>query len=182
VVLLVDAEHPFEHQDLAIGSLAIEEGRALVIAINKWDLIAEKQKTLKELRRMLEDRLAQVPGVAVVPVSALAGVGVDKLMAAVLRSYETWNRRVPTPELNRWLAEALERHAPPTSHGRRVRIRFMTQPSARPPTFIAFCSRPEALPQAYLRYLSNGLRDAFRLPGVPIRLKLRKGENPYARK
>jgi GTP-binding protein len=181
VVLLVDAKHPFEHQDLAIGSLAIEEGRALVIAINKWDLVAEKQKTLKELRKTLDDRFAQAPGVAVVALSALAGVGLDKLMAAVFRSYEVWNRRVPTPELNRWLAEALERHAPPASQGRRVRIRFMTQPSARPPTFIAFCSRPEALPQAYLRYLSNGLRDAFGLPGVPIRLKLRKGENPYAR-
>jgi GTP-binding protein len=180
-VLVVDAEHAFEHQDLAIGSLAIEEGRALVIAINKWDLVADKQRRLRELRRALEDRLAQVPGVATVPVSALAGVGLDALIAAVFRSHEIWNRRVPTPELNRWLAEAVERHAPPAAHGRRVRIRFMTQPSARPPTFIAFCSRPEALPQAYLRYLSNGLREAFRLPGVPIRLKLRKGENPYAR-
>ena len=103
-------------------------------------------------------------------------------MSSVFRTYETWNRRVPTPELNRWLAEALERHSPPASSGRRVRIRFMTQPSSRPPTFIAFCSRPDALPQAYLRYLSNALREAFRLPGVPIRLRLRKGDNPYARK
>jgi GTP-binding protein len=180
-VLVVDAEHAFEHQDLAIASLAVDEGRALVIAINKWDLVADKQRRLRELRRALEDRLAQVPGVAAVPVSALAGVGLEALVAAVFRSHEIWNRRVPTPELNRWLAEAVERHAPPAAHGRRVRIRFMTQPSARPPTFVAFCSRPEALPQAYLRYLSNGLREAFRLPGVPIRLKLRKGENPYAR-
>jgi GTP-binding protein len=180
-VLVVDAEHAFEHQDLAIASLAVEEGRALVIAINKWDLVADKQRRLRELRLALDDRLAQVPGVATVPVSALAGVGLEALVAAVFRSHEIWNRRVPTAELNRWLAEAVERHAPPAAHGRRVRIRFMTQPSARPPTFIAFCSRPEALPRAYLRYLSNGLREAFRLPGVPIRLKLRKGENPYAR-
>jgi GTP-binding protein len=182
-VLIVDAEHAFEHQDLAIGAMAVEEGRALVIAVNKWDLVAEKHRRMrmKELRRALDDRLAQVPGVAAVPISALAGVGLDALMDAVFRSHEIWNRRVPTPELNRWLKEAVERHAPPAAHGRRVRIRFMTQPSARPPTFIAFCSRPEALPQAYLRYLSNGLRDAFRLPGVPIRLKLRRGENPYAR-
>jgi len=180
VVLMVDAEHPFEHQDLAIGSLAIEEGRALVIAINKWDLVTAKQKRLKELRTLLEGRFAQVPDVAVVAISALAGVGIKELMAAVFRSYASWNRRVPTPELNRWLAETLERHAPPASRGRRVRIRFMTQPSARPPTFIAFCSRPEALPQAYLRYLSNGLRNTFGFSGVPIRLKLRKGSNPYA--
>jgi GTPase len=182
VVLVVDVEHPFEHQDLAIGSLALEEGRALVIAVNKWDLVVDKSKTLSALRRTLKDRLAQVPGIAVIPISALAGVGLDQLMRAVFKSYETWNRRVPTPELNRWLAEALERHSPPAASGRRVRIRFMTQPSARPPTFIAFCSRPEALPQAYLRYLSNALREAFELPGVPIRLRLRKGDNPYARK
>jgi GTP-binding protein len=182
VVLMMDAEHPFEHQDLTIGSLAIDEGRALVIAINKWDLVSEKQKKLRELRQTVEERLAQVPGVPLVAISALAGRGLDKLMPAVFHSYEIWNRRVPTPALNRWLAEALERHAPPASQGRRVKIRFMTQPSARPPTFIAFCSRPEALPNAYLRYLSNSLRTTFDLPGVPIRFKLRKGENPFARK
>jgi GTP-binding protein len=181
VVLLVDAEHALEHQDLSIASQIVEEGRALVIGVNKWDLVADKQKRLRQLRSLLDERLAQVPGVEMVPLSALAGAGLDRLMGAAFRAYDVWNRRVPTPELNRWLAEALERHAPPAAHGRRVRIRFMTQPSARPPTFIAFCSRPEALPQAYLRYLSNGLREAFRLPGVPIRLKLRKGENPYAR-
>ena len=181
VVLLVDAEHPFEHQDLAIASQIIEEGRALVIGVNKWDLIVDKQRRLRHLRTQLDERLAQVPGVALIPLSARAGVGLDRLMDAVFRAYDVWNRRVPTPELNRWLVEAVARHAPPAVHGRRVRIRFLTQPSARPPTFIAFCSRPDALPQAYLRYLSNGLRAAFGLPGVPIRLKLRKGENPYAR-
>ena len=182
VVVLIDAEHPFEHQDLTIADMVTEEGRALVIAVNKWDLVADKQKKLKEFRETADERLAQVAGVPVVAISALAGRGLDKLMAAVLRSYETWNRRVPTPDLNRWLGEALERHAPPASKGRRIKIRFMTQPSARPPTFVAFCQRAEGLPQAYLRYLINSLRATFDLPGVPIRFKLRKGENPFAPK
>ena len=182
VVVVVDAEHPFEHQDLTIADLVAEEGRALVIAVNKWDLVVDKHKKLAELREMAEERLAQVAGVPVVAISALAGRGLDKLMAAVLRSYETWNRRVSTPELNRWLGEALERHAPPAAKGRRIKIRFITQPSARPPTFVAFCARAEALPKAYLRYLINSLRAAFDLPGVPIRFKLRKGDNPFAGK
>jgi GTPase len=181
VVLLIDAERPFEHQDLTIGDLVEGEGRALVVAVNKWDLMPDKQKKLKELRETLDERLAQLPGVPMVAISALAGRGLDRLMQAVLGSYEVWNRRVSTPNLNRWLAEALERHAPPASKGRRVKIRFMTQPSSRPPTFVAFCSRPDALPKAYLRYLTNSLRDAFGLPGVPIRFKLRKGDNPFAR-
>jgi GTPase len=182
VVLLVDAEHPFEHQDLTIASLAIDEGRALVVAVNKWDLVAEKQKKLKELRETAAERLAQVPDVALVAISALAERGLDKLMGAVLETYEVWNRRVPTPHLNRWLSEAMERHAPPAARGRRIKIRFMTQPSTRPPTFIAFCSHPEALPKSYLRFLTNSLRETFDLPGVPIRFKLRKGENPFADK
>jgi GTPase len=182
VVVLIDAEHPFEQQDLTIASLAIDEGRALVVAVNKWDLVVDQQRKLKELREMAEEQLAQVAGVPLVAISALAGRGLDKLMAAVLRGYEIWNRRVPTPDLNRWLAEALERHAPPASKGRRIKIRFMTQPSARPPTFVAFCARAEALPKAYVRYLTNSLRATFGLPGVPIRFKLRKGENPFAGK
>jgi GTP-binding protein len=182
VVLLVDAERPFEHQDLTIGDLVEEEGRALVIAVNKWDLVADKQRMLRELREKVGQGLAQLPGVPLVTVSALAGRGLDKLREAIFASYETWNRRVSTPDLNRWLGEALQRHAPPAAKGRRVKIRFMTQPSARPPTFVAFCSQPKALPKAYLRYLTNSLREAFALGGVPIRLKLRKGENPFARK
>jgi GTP-binding protein len=181
VVLLVDAERALEHQDLAIADLVESEGRALVVAVNKWDLVLEKQRSLKALNATLTERLAQVPGVPLVALSALADQGLDKLQAAVFAAYERWNRRVPTPDLNRWLAEALERHTPPAARGRRIRIRFMTQPSARPPTFVAFCSQPQALPKAYLRYLTNGLRQAFDLPGVPIRLKLRKGDNPYAR-
>ncbi len=181
VVLLIDAERPFEHQDLTIGDLVTEEGRALVIAVNKWDLVEDKQKTLKELRETLGERLAQVPGVALVPISALSGRGIEKLSEAVLAAYETWNRRVPTPDLNRWLVEALERHAPPAASGRRIKIRYITQPSTRPPTFVAFCSRPEDLPKSYLRYLTNSLREAFKLPGVPLRMNLRKGENPFAK-
>jgi GTP-binding protein len=182
VVLLIDAERSMEHQDLTIADLVTQEGRALVLAVNKWDTVEEKQKTLKDLRESLADRLSQVPGVALVPISALSGRGLDKLSAAVLAAYDAWNRRVPTADLNRWLEGALARHAPPAARGRRIKIRFITQPSARPPTFVAFCSQPEALPKSYLRYLSNSLRDAFDLPGVPLRFNLRKGDNPYAKR
>jgi GTP-binding protein len=181
VVLLIDAERPFEHQDLTIGDLVTEEGRALVIAVNKWDLVEDKQKTLKTLRETLGERLSQVPGVTLVPLSALSGRGVDKLAKAVLDAYDSWNRRVSTPDLNRWLEEALARHSPPAVSGRRIKLRYITQPSTRPPTFVAFCSRPDDLPKSYIRYLTNSLREAFDLPGVPLRLNLRKGENPYAK-
>jgi GTP-binding protein len=181
VVLLIDAERPFEHQDLTIGDLVTEEGRALVVAVNKWDLVEDKQKTLKELRETLSERLSQVPGVTLVPLSALSGRGVDKLSKAVLDAYDSWNRRVPTPSLNRWLEEALARHSPPAVSGRRIKLRYITQPSTRPPTFVAFCSRPDDLPKSYIRYLTNSLREAFDLPGVPLRLNLRKGENPFAK-
>jgi GTP-binding protein len=181
VVVLVDAQQALEHQDLTIADLVEQEGRAVVVAVNKWDLVAEKQRALKDLRETLNASLAQVPDVPLVTLSALSGRGLDRLEAAVFAAYERWNRRVPTPHLNRWLKEAIERHTPPAVSGRRVKLRYMTQPSARPPTFVAFCTRPEALPKAYLRYLTNSLRDTFDLPGVPIRLKLRKGENPYDR-
>jgi GTP-binding protein len=181
VVVLMDAEHPLEHQDLTIADLVEEEGRAMVVAVNKWDLVADKQRLLKDLRETLAERLAQVSGVPLVTLSALSGRGLDRLEAAVFAAWERWNRRVPTPDLNRWLKEATDRHTPPAAKGRRVRLRYITQPSARPPTFIVFCSQPQALPKAYLRYLANSLRDAFDLPGVPIRLKLRKGDNPYAK-
>jgi GTPase len=181
VVLLVDAEHPFEHQDLTIGDLVTQEGRALVVAVNKWDLVEDKQRRLKELRETLAERLSQVSGVGLVPVSALSGRGLERLGPAILAAYDTWNRRIATADLNRWLEEALARHSPPAVGGRRIKIRYITQASARPPTFVAFCSRPEALPKSYLRYLSNNLREAFDLPGVPLRLNLRKGENPYAK-
>jgi GTP-binding protein len=181
VVLLIDAERPLEHQDLTIGDLVTEEGRALVIAINKWDLVEDKQKMLKELRETLGYRLAQVPGVALVPLSALSGRGIERLSTAVLEAYDLWNRRVSTPDLNRWLQEAQGRHSPPAVSGRRIKLRYITQPSTRPPTFVAFCSRPQDLPQSYIRYLTNSLREAFKLPGVPLRLNLRKGDNPFAK-
>jgi GTP-binding protein len=180
VVLLIDAERPFEHQDLTIGDLSAEEGRAIVVAINKWDLVEDKQKLLRDLRETVAEKLAQVPGVRLVTLSALAERGLDKLMDAVQEAYDAWNRRVPTPELNRWLREALERHAPPASKGRRIKIRYIAQVSTRPPTFVAFSSQPKGLPQAYIRYLTKSIRDTFNLPGVPIRFILRKGENPYA--
>ncbi|MCC7253005.1 ribosome biogenesis GTPase Der [Hyphomicrobium sp.] len=180
VVLLLDAERGLEHQDLSIGDLVTEEGRALVIALNKWDRIEEKQKVLKELHRKIAEGLAQVPGVAVVPISAASEKGLDKLLRAITTAAEIWNRRVATHELNRWLEEALARHAPPAPSGRRLKIRYMTQPSTRPPTFVAFCSRPDALPKTYQKYLTNSLREAFDLPGVPIRLNLRGGDNPFA--
>lgn len=180
VVLMIDADCPFEHQDLTIADMVEREGRALVIAVNKWDLVADKQDRLKLLREAVKERLSQVPGVKMVTISAIAEKGLEGLMKAVFETYETWNRRVSTPELNGWLQEAVARHAPPAVGGRRIKIRYITQPSARPPTFIAFCSRPEQLPRSYIKYLTNSLREAFGLPGVPIRLNLRKGENPYA--
>lgn len=182
VVLLVDAEHPFEKQDLTIGEMVTDEGRALVVAVNKWDLVENKQKAMRELKETLAQSLAQVPGVAFVTLSARAETGLDNLMKAIVKAHETWNRRVPTNQLNRWLEEALSRHAPPAASGRRIKIRYITQTSARPPTFVAFCQRAEALPKSYLKYLTNSLREAFDLPGVPIRFNLRKGDNPFAKK
>ena len=181
VVLLIDAERPFEKQDLTIGGMAIEEGRALVIAVNKWDLVQDKQKTLKALRETVAESLAQVPGVALVTISARADKGLDDMMRAIVKTYETWNKRVSTPKLNRWLQEALSRHAPPAASGKRIKIRYVTQTSARPPTFVAFCQRADAMPKSYLKYLTNSLRDAFDMPGVPVRFALRKGENPFAK-
>ena len=179
VVLLIDAERPFEKQDLQIGDLAATEGRAVVIAINKWDLVEDKQKLLKDLKEVVETHLAQLRGVPVIPLSALSGRGIDKLMPAIFDVYEMWNRRISTHKLNTWLRTVVERHNPPASSGRPIRLRFMTQPSARPPTFVIFCSKPDDLPKSYLRFLSTALREEFDLPAVPIRLQLRKGKNPY---
>ncbi len=180
VVLLIEADRALDKQDLQIVDLVEREGRALVIGINKWDLVEDRDRRLRELRETVERTLPQVKGVPVLPLSALSGRGTDKLMAAVLEVYDTWNRRIPTAALNRWFAEALERHAPPAARGRRIRLRYITQPNARPPTFIVFCSRPEDLPEAYTRYLVNSLRETFDMRSVPIRLHLRKGKNPYA--
>jgi GTP-binding protein len=181
VVLLLDAEQPFEKQDLQIAALIAQEGRALVIAINKWDLVREREKRLSELREACGRLLPQVKGVALVTVSGLSGKGLDKLMGAVLEADAIWNRRLPTHALNQWLGAAVAAHPPPAPSGRRIKLRYMTQANARPPTFVVFCSQPKALPDSYVRYLVNGLREAFDLPGVPIRLNLRKGKNPYAK-
>ncbi len=181
VMLLLDAERPFEKQDLQIADLIVEEGRALVIAVNKWDLVRAPQARLAELRETCERLLPQIKGVAFVPVSALTGKGVDALMGAVLAADELWNKRLPTHALNQWLRKAVETHSPPAVSGRRIKLRYITESNARPPTFVLFCSRPKALPDSYVRYLVNSLRETFDLPGVPIRLHLRKGENPYAK-
>ena len=182
VVLLLDVNNPLEKQDLTIADLVVREGRALVIAVNKWDLVSDKNARINKLRKEVARLLPQIKGVPVVPVSALAARGLDKLMNAVFETYETWNKRLPTGKLNRFLDDALMRHTPPAVSGKRIRLRYMTQPNARPPTFIVFCSRPRDLPESYSRYLVNGLRESFDLKGVPIRLHMRKGKNPYADK
>jgi len=180
VVLLLDVEQPFEKQDLQIADLIEQEGRALVIAVNKWDLVREREKRLNELRETCQLLLPQIKGVPLVPVSALGGKGLDKLMSAVLAADELWNRRLPTHALNQWLQAAVEAHPPPAVSGRRIKLRYITQANARPPTFALFCSRPKALPDSYSRYLVNSLRESFDMPGVPIRLNVRKGANPFA--
>jgi GTPase len=182
VVLLVDGEAVAERQDFTIAKQVIDEGRAMVIAINKWDILKDRDTVLRRLRDRLERSLPQVRGIPVITLSALTGAGVDRLLPAVFKAYDIWNRRISTAELNRWLSVAIERHPPPLVQGRRLKLRYMTQPKARPPTFALFSSRSEALPESYLRYLTNGLRESFDLPGVPIRINPRKGKNPYAPK
>jgi GTPase len=171
---------PFEEQDQRIADLVEREGRALVLAMNKWDLIEHKQSTLEKLREDADRRLPQVKGVRLVAVSGLAGTGLDRLMAAVVESHAVWNRRAPTSALNRWLAQAVAAHPPPAVSGRRLRLDYLTQPKSRPPSFVLFCSRTDAVPDTYRRYLVNSLREAFDLPGTPIRLALREKKNPYA--
>lgn len=179
VVVLIDASHPFEKQDLQIADLCEREGRAVVIALNKWDLIEDKQEKLKELKAELAHSLPQIAGVPFVTLSAREEKGLDKLIDGVFRAYDVWNTRVSTARLNRWLDGVLAHHPPPAPGGRRIKIRYMTQVNTRPPTFATFCSRPEDMPTAYKRYLVNSLRETFKMPGTPIRLMWRKGENPY---
>ena len=182
VALIVDATTPLERQDLTIAGLVAREGRALVIVLNKWDLVADPNATMAEVRHMLATQLADVKGVPCVPLSGLTGRNVDKLLPAVLAIHARWDKRVPTAALNRWLGTALEQHPPPLAQGRRVKIRYATQSTARPPTFILFANKSaDALPESYLRYLASGLRETFDLGGVPIRFHVRHGENPYDR-
>lgn len=180
VVVMLDATMPFEKQDLQIAALIAREGRGCVIALNKWDLVEDPDETIKELRLEATRLLPQMRGVPVVPISGLAGNGIDQLMKAVFEVYKTWNARISTARLNRWLDGILNHHPPPAVSGRRIKLRYMTQAKTRPPTFFISCSRPDALPAAYERYLINALRDDFGLKGIPLRLMMRKGDNPYA--
>ena len=179
VVLCVDAVEGLHEQDLQIARLVEREGRACVLALNKWDAVADRTATRKAISDRLETSMAQMKGIPVVNFSALTGFGVDKLLPAVRAVHDTWNSRVATGGLNRWFEDALERHAPPLVDGRRLKLRYITQAKARPPTFIAFGTRAEQMPEDYQRYLVNSLREKFELPGVPIRLLLRGTKNPY---
>ncbi len=180
VIIMLDATIPFEKQDLQIADLIIREGRAPVIAFSKWDLIDEPQRVLAELREKTERLLPQARGIRAVPLSAETGRGLDKLMEAVIATHQVWNRRVSTGRLNRWLEGILAHHPPPAVAGRRLKIKYVTQAKTRPPGFVVSCSRPDAMPQSYVRYLVNNLRDAFDMPGVPIRVALRTSDNPFA--
>jgi GTP-binding protein len=180
VVLVLDSQAAMEKQDLTIARNVIDEGRALIIAVNKWDLVRDAKAVLGRLNDRLERSLPQVRGIPILTLSALTGRSAGKVLPAVLDIYEVWNRRISTARLNQWLAEMIEHHPPPLAGGRSVRLRYVTQAKTRPPTFVVFASRPEQLPESYLRYLANSLRQSFDLPGVPIRLFTRKGKNPYA--
>lgn len=181
VVVLLDAAIPFESQDLRIADLAEREGRAVVIAVNKWDTEDDKQDKLKMLKEEFERLLPQLRGAPLVTVSAKTGRGLDRLQAAIVKAHTVWNRRVTTAQLNRWLAAMLEQHPPPAPQGKRIKLRYMTQAKTRPPGFIVMCSHPDKMPESYKRYLVNGLREDFDMPGTPIRLTLRgQGDkNPY---
>ncbi|MBD3679223.1 MAG: ribosome biogenesis GTPase Der [Rhodobacteraceae bacterium] len=181
VVVLLDAAIPFEQQDLRIADLAEREGRAVVIAVNKWDVEEHKQEKLRELRDSFERLLPQLRGAPLVTVSALTGRGLDRLQAAVMKAHEVWNRRISTAKLNQWLAAMVSAHPPPAPGGRRIKLRYMTQVKTRPPGFVVMCSHPELLPESYRRYLINGLRDDFDMPGTPIRMTMRSQaeKNPY---
>ncbi|MFP7672954.1 ribosome biogenesis GTPase Der [Marivita sp. S0852] len=181
VVVLLDAAIPFESQDLRIADLAEREGRAVVIAVNKWDMEDDKQDKLKMLKEEFERLLPQLRGAPLITVSAKTGRGLDRLQAAILKAHDIWNRRVTTAQLNRWLAAMLEQHPPPAPQGKRIKLRYMTQAKTRPPGFVVMCSHPDKMPDSYKRYLVNGLRQDFDMPGTPIRLTLRgQGDkNPY---
>jgi len=183
VVLLVDATMPFEKQDLALADLVEREGRALVIGLNKWDLVENKSVKAQELRAEADRLLPQLKGTRVIPVSGLTGAHLEALMEAVTATHAVWNRRIATGRLNRWLAPVVDATPPPAVAGRRVKIRYITQPKARPPYFVLFGAQVEHIPESYKRYLVNGLRETFGLYGAPIRLSLRSGvENPFAPK
>jgi GTPase len=179
VIVLMDVERPFEEQDLRIADLVQREGRALVLGMNKWDLV-DKPGAAGKLRAEADHWLPQVKGVPIVAVSGRLGEGLDRLMQAVVDIYAVWNKRVATNPLNRWFEDAVSSHPPPAVSGRRLKLNYITQVKSRPPSFVLFCSRADAIPESYLRYLTHGLRDHFDLPGTPIRITLREKANPYA--
>ena len=181
VVVLLDAAIPFEQQDLRIADLAEREGRAVVVAVNKWDVEEDKQAKLRDLRESFERLLPQLKGAPLVTVSAKTGRGLDRLHGAILRAHEVWNRRVPTAALNRWLAGMIEAHPPPAPQGKRIKLRYMTQAKTRPPAFVVMCSHPDKVPESYNRYLVNALRLDFDMPGTPIRVFMRgqNQDNPF---
>ena len=182
VIVMIDANAPFEKQDLTIADLIAREGRAIVFAVNKWDLLENKAGGISRMREKLDRLLPQIAGAPLIATSARTGEGLDRLEAAIAEADTAWNTRISTATLNRFLGEALQRHATPAISGRRVRIRYMTQRKARPPSFTLFGNQLDALPEAYLRYLSNGLREAFNLKGTPLRFSVRNSKNPYAPK
>jgi len=180
VVLLMDAGQDFEEQDLRIADLVEREGRALVIGMNKWDLKETGRHAVGKLRNEADHWLPQVKGVPIVAMSGLTGEGLDRLMQAVIDAHAIWNKRIPTSALNRWFEETTSANPPPAVSGRRLRLNYITQAKARPPSFVVFCTRADAVPESYTRYLVNGLRENFDLPGTPIRVTLREKANPYA--
>ncbi|UGY13895.1 ribosome biogenesis GTPase Der [Bradyrhizobium septentrionale] len=182
VVMMMDAQNRFEEQDLRIADLIEREGRAIVLAVNKWDLVERKPNQISQLRTDADHWLPQVKGVPVVAVSGLMGEGIDRLMIAIQEAYAVWNRRLPTAALNRWFEQAIQAAPPPAVSGRRLKLNYITQVKARPPSFVLFCSRADAIPRSYLRYLTNSLRETFDLPGTPIRITLREKANPFAHK
>jgi GTP-binding protein len=180
VVLMTEVQNKFEEQDLRIADLVEREGRALVIAVNKWDLAEARPGAISALRTEADHWLPQVRGAPLVAVSGLMGEGIDRLMSAIEEAYAVWNRRVPTAALNRWFENAVHANPPPAVSGRRLKLNYITQAKARPPSFILFCSRADAVPQSYLRYLVNSMREEFELPGTPMRISLREKANPFA--
>ena len=180
VILVVDATQPLEKQDLHIASQVIDEGRCLVLALNKWDLISNKQELLGDLNARLTTALPQVKGIPMIPISAITGKNKEKLLDAVLDIYALWNQRISTSKLNRYLEGLVAHHPPPLVAGRRIKIKYLTQIKTRPPTFVLFCSKSQELPDFYMRYVTNGIRETFHLEGVPMRLFVRSSKNPYA--
>jgi GTPase len=182
VVMMMDAQNRFEEQDLRIADLIEREGRAIVLAVNKWDLVERKPNLISQLRTDADHWLPQVKGAPIVAVSGLMGEGIDRLMKAIEDAYAVWNKRISTSALNRWFEQAIAANPPPAVSGRRLKLNYITQTKARPPSFVLFCSRADAVPESYLRYLTNSLREAFDLPGTPIRITLREKANPFAHK